>query len=840
MSDTAIDTKASQVSQKLQERVDGAEIRYTVCAQNGCWSACLLRCYVKDGELVAIDNGDPINENDPREDVGITAIREGMIQHRPCVRGRLWRKMIYDPNRALYPQKNIGTKGDPLWEQISWDEALDTIAGKIEECREKYGPFSVHSNGYIFELGFYGGFGYGAWGCCSFAGHVLADNQVLGINDVEFGMNWGTEPHLLLDSKLIIGFGWNPAVTRPEYAYMMTLAKEQGTPIIIIDSRYTPSAYAYATQWIPIRSGTDLSMMMAIANVLFKEDLIDHAYVEKFVEPQGLATWKDHVLGVDDGIDKTPEWAEVICGVPAETIRELARLYGAHHGYSDKNPCYFITNWSVGRTIQGENLGRTGIYLQALTGNIGVAGGHFNGGGGGVASYFPHPAVAPLLQKGMPSHMAPPIMAFRGWEDAVLLKDQLDSGEMSEEEYRGRIGCAAGLPLPNIHMVLNQSGQDNGAHDSNKHFAALKKVDFVVALVSFMDRPEARYADLVLPVADRILEDHNCFPDTFGYTTPTLFATGTFSNYFLKKHKVIDPPGEARSYQWVHFQLAKRLGLAEAFCPRFIDVLDAGQEAWDKRYEEIQQEAYEAWRPVYAEWAAANGSEVTEAPTWEEFDARPIFRVPLKQEPYFPLKQQIDGDVPFNTPSGQIEFYSSFLADPDMAEKMYVFPNGAPSGVCYGGAKPAVISPFANYIEPPDHPLSAAATEYPLRLITPHSFFRQHVIHDSNLWTKDEARHALWINVADARQRGINDGDEIRISTNKGEGIMPAYVTSRIAPGTICMIYGGWYQPGDKKTALMPDGIDMRGAANIYTTSECYPWVVGGLHCANLAQVERI
>lgn len=839
MADVTNDIKASQVSKKLQERRDGAEIRYTVCAQNGCWDACLLRCYVKDGELVAVDNGDPLNANDPHEDVGMTAAREGMLQRRPCVRGRLWRKSIYDPKRALYPMKNIGAKGDPEWERISWDEALDTIAGKVKEYVEKYGPYSIHGNGYIFDVGFYGGFGYGSWGCCSFAGHQIADNQVLGVNDVEFGKSWGSEPQLLLDSKLIIGFGWNPGVTRPEYAYMMTLAKEQGTPIIIIDSRYTPSAYTYASQWIPIKSGTDLSFMMAMANVLFKENLLDDAYVEKFVEQNGLATWRDHVLGVDDGIDKTPEWAEEICAVPAETIREAARLYGKHHGYSDNKSCYMITNWSLGRSQRGDALARVGMYLQALTGNIGVSGGHFNGGGGGVPPYFPHPNAQYVLGKGMPTYMPPFLLNFRGWVDAVLLKDDLVSGKMTESEYRRRIGTAADSPLPDIHMVFNQNGTDTGAHDSNKLFAAFKKVDFVVAAVAHTDRPEAQYADLMLPMADKVFEDGNSFPDNYGFVSPTQLATGTFSNYMLMKQKVIDAPGEAKSLQWINTQIAKRLGVIDSHNPRFADVLD-DDKAWDARYRQIQAEAYEVWRPQYAAWAEQEGIEPKEAPTFEEFLKAPIFRVPLKKEPFFPLREQIEDGVPFNTPSGKIEFYSEFLADPDMPDKAYVFPNGVPSFNCYGGAKPAIIPPIATYMEPPDHPNSETAKKFPLRLITPHTFFRQHMMHDSNLWTKDEARHALWINVVDANQRGIKDGDKVRIFNQKGEGLMPAYVTSRIAPGTICMEYGGWYMPGKEKTELMPDGIDERGSANIYTPSECYPWPTGGLHCANLAQVERV
>ena len=76
--------------------------------------------------------------------------------------------------------------------------------------------------------------------------------------------------------------------------------------------------------------------------------------------------------------------------------------------------------------------------------------------------------------------------------------------------------------------------------------------------------------------------------------------------------------------------------------------------------------------------------------------------------------------------------------------------------------------------------------EFPQRLITLHSFFRQHTSQDNNLWIDDEARHTLWISVVNARGRCIRNGDMVRVINPKGEGIMPAYVTSRVARGTIC------------------------------------------------------
>ncbi|MEM3714578.1 MAG: molybdopterin-dependent oxidoreductase [Nitrososphaeria archaeon] len=116
------------------------------------------------------------------------------------------------------------------------------------------------------------------------------------------------------------------------------------------------------------RYNKDVAIMLVIANVLFKENLYNKEYVDRFVEPKGFALWKDYVLGVSDDVDKTPKWAEKICAVPAETIRKFARLYAR------SKPASLIFGWCAARQYQGENPARAAMYLQALTRNIGVVG----------------------------------------------------------------------------------------------------------------------------------------------------------------------------------------------------------------------------------------------------------------------------------------------------------------------------------------------------------------------------------------------------------------------------------------------------------------------------------
>ncbi len=101
-------------------------------------------------------------------------------------------------------------------------------------------------------------------------------------------------------------------------------------------------------------------------------------------------------------------------------------------------------------------------------------------------------------------------------------------------------------------------------------------------------------------------------------------------------------------------------------------------------------------------------------------------------------------------------------------------------------------------------------------------------------------RHAIWINVADAKARGIKDGDKVYVYNEYGEMVIPAYVTSKIMPGgTVSIHHGAWYTPNDVRTETMPYGIDTRGACNLLIGDTHLPHIVGALLTAGLVEVKR-
>ncbi|MFC1980034.1 molybdopterin-dependent oxidoreductase [Chloroflexota bacterium] len=807
----------------MLRNVNAERIVYTSCGQNGCYGQCILKVHVKNRMIIAIEADDSINANNPREDLDDKAYRQGMIQARACVRGRGWRKIVYDRNRLLYPMKRVGKRGSGQWQRISWDEALDTIAGKMKEAVEKYGPYSVSD---IYP-GVFGrprlpitpwvDFGFSGWGMSSFSGHELAQLLTTGYDYVD-GLIMGTEfdgneaPDFL-NAKAIVMWGWDPAITCFEITYYLMLAKERGIPIIVIDPVYSVSAEAYGSQWIPIRPGTDAAALLAVAQVLFAENIYDHNFVARFVEAEGFEEFRFYVMGESDGVPKAPEWAEEICGVPADTLRGLARLI------AKEKPTFFRLNWSVARKLYGETAARLGMFIPAMTGNLGFPG-TFSGGAGACFPYHDLPFPVVDWWRSSPTYHAPIAMHGRKLADAILLKEDLEAGQLTEDEYRRHIGAPPEAPLTDSHVVsIGGAGPGgassiNGLADINKQLRALEKIDFTFTLTTNLRHHMTQMADMILPAAEPFFEtDRGFMPNAHSY----------MSNYFLCCFKAVDPPGEARPTEWVWLELARRFGRAAAFNGR---LANAPYEQWDEVYEEAFREAYETW-------AARDDVKVLvpEIPSWEEFKQHPVIRVPLG-EAYYPFKEQIEGKKPFDTPSGKIEFVPKELRDPEFPQKSF-------RGRCFGGSIPTQFPAVPEWKIPPDSLLSEKARTYPLYVVTPHSQFRQHSTQDNNPWFRDECRHAVWLSVADAKARRVKDGDLVQVYNDKGEMILPAYVTSRVVPGTVVVRFGAWYTPSKVKSDRMPYGIDQRGASNFLTHDDLYPWVVGALNCGNLVQVKK-
>jgi len=570
----------------------------TACSSH-CGGRCLLQVHVRDGVITRI-------ETDRGEEP----------QLRACLRCRAYRQRVYDPDRLRFPMRRTGERGEGRFERISWDEALDTVAGELGRGRSTYGPSAVlllggggdatqlHTSRLLGGLLAMTGGYTDKWGIQSFEGGLFASLATYGTlsshNDFDD----------LLNSRLIIMWGWNPVTTIHETntSWYLLQAKESGTKIISVDPRYTDSAAVLASQWIPIRPGTDTAVLIAMAYVMITEDLFDKSFLDAYTI--GFERFRAYVLGDEDGIPKAPVWAETISGVPARDIENLAREYAT------TKPAALVAGIGPGRSAYGEQYHRAAKTLAAMTGNIGIHGGWSGrssvpqwqfGGYDFKLGKLPDGGGNPVERGVPPRTDALPTMKS---SDSMA---RIHTAEIADAILKGRAG---GYPADIKMALVMHTNPVNQYPNTNKMVRALRKLEFLAVAEQVMSAT-AKFADIVLPVSTFLERDD--------------IIVGGVRPFYGYVKKVIEPLYESRSPLEICRGLASRLGIS----------------------------LYEA--KTDDDWlrTMAAGSLI---PDYDAFKEKAIYRI-KSAEPHVAFKEQIEDPEhnPFPTPSGKIEIYSQWL-----------------------------------------------------------------------------------------------------------------------------------------------------------------------------------
>ncbi|MDP2917056.1 MAG: molybdopterin-dependent oxidoreductase, partial [Dehalococcoidia bacterium] len=642
----------------LKVHPEGESAVYTTCACNcGGNHQCVLKAHVKDGRVVAVEPDDRYNPNIGREDEAVSEqdLLKIRLQRRPCTMGLAFHRYIYHPERILYPLKRApGSKrGDGKYVRISWDEALTTVTDKMKECRQKYGPLSIitqsrpeRNSERLFSLW---GAGAEAWGWCSYEPQRMMAHLMVGEPGWEqSGWTSSSGADMLANAKFIVLWGCDPTVGHQgpahQFAWFIKLARERGKPVIIIDPRYSAAAETLADQWIPIKPGTDTAMFMAMAYVLFTENLWDREFVAKYVEPLGFEKWQSYVLGKADGVPKTPEWAEVRCAVPAETIRTLARMVG-----TDK-PAWLWAHWSITRKSRGEMTVASFAALQAMMGYWGTPGA---GPPFSLGPCRPIPFSASWGPDG--DYQVPRLFRRDYFSDAIPLLDRLRKGEISQEDYirmtgwrtdpellkefNPRLlfwGIAGGKPYTSDHVVTL-------CDSSNGQIKAMERMEFIVTCHSIMT-PTVKQSDIILPARDYMWEEKNIVKNA---------PYGAFEciNYCPQ---VVEPPGEVKSWVWIYCKLAEKLGID----PKKLFKYYTTDENWESDWERYLEDSYQLIVDYYKKRGV-------NAPSWEEFQKGKFINCDEHEDkPFTGFDRQLKEGKPFRTESGKIEIYSRYVANP--------------------------------------------------------------------------------------------------------------------------------------------------------------------------------
>ncbi|MBW1786012.1 MAG: molybdopterin-dependent oxidoreductase [Deltaproteobacteria bacterium] len=571
-----------------------------------CGGRCPLKVHVKDNRIIRVD-GDEAT---------------GPDQLRTCLRCRAMRQYVHHPERLMYPQKRVGERGEGRFERISWDEALDTLAGQLKRVKETYGNsgiFLATGGGYLASLHNPGlaatrllnQFG----GYVTHYGNISSEGAVWASLTQYGSVMVGHSREDMLNSRLIILWGWDPArmISGTNTMYHLIRAKENGARVIAVDPRYHDTAATVADEWVPIRPGTDTAVMVSMAHVMIRENLHDRAFLDKYTV--GFDKFRDYAMGDEDGVVKTPAWASEISGVPAETIERLAREYAT------TKPAALMDCQGPARSAMGEQYNRCAATLSAMTGNVGRPGGSACGGlmGLPIGHMFRMPGIPPGKN---PAETDGPNV--KGTLDIRLrVVKRVHINTIFDAILEGKAG---GYPA-DIKMMwsmcnnyLNQTG------NSNKAARALKKLEFFAVNELFVTA-QARYADLLLPVTSAMERNDLTRPWPSG-------------PYFTIMNRAIEPLGECRSDLDIVADLAERLGFKD-FNPYTDD----------------------EWLRIFMEKTPDLAEHITD---FDAFKREGIHRVKLDR-PIVAFRDQIE-DIdknPFATPSGKIEIYSQRVANVD-------------------------------------------------------------------------------------------------------------------------------------------------------------------------------
>jgi len=425
-----------------------------------CDNTCGMLAYVTDGRIKWI-------EGNPAETLG----GDGKI----CVKGVSAMRTLYDPDRLKWPLKRTnprkGKDEDPGWVKISWEEAFSTIAAKFNEAITQYGPESVllivRPKDQDTRL-------QKAIGTPNQTAHVdtcYITHEVAWMAMVTGGgRSWTMD---LENAKYLLIFGWDqPGKSMQSSLRGFLTAKERGAKAVVFDPRMSLTA-AKADEWIAIKPGTDLAVVLAMMNVIISEGLYDKEYVDKYT--YGFDKLAEHVK------QYTPEWAAQISEVPADDIVRIAREFATTkpaiiptHKRDAAGPLY----------ANSFSLSQAQIIMCALVGAIEKPGGYYLDRKPKARTMDEFaPVTYPEMKEKRRvdgQHLFP--LANKKRKGAFA---HLAQGILSGEPYKVKVGLAKGyniLSFPNPDTMVE----------------AIKTLDFFVA-VDLYPNELCQLADIVLP-----------------------------------------------------------------------------------------------------------------------------------------------------------------------------------------------------------------------------------------------------------------------------------------------------------------------------------------------------
>jgi thiosulfate reductase / polysulfide reductase chain A len=557
----------------------GGDVKHTFCTL--CPQHCGMLIKVEDGVPVAFDG----DANNP--------VAKGKL----CIKGTAAIEVHEHPDRINYPLKRIGKRGEGHWERISWDQALDEIADKLRDLRDREGPETLATLGGTHK-------GPGDWSSWRFACDFGSPNFVsqgrnCGVGEfvtetAVYGWDTVYQAPYPGKTKCVVIWGSNPAESSPPSWERLRACQEQGAKLIVIDPRKTKTA-ARADLHLPVRPRTDGALALGLIHVMIEEDLYDHEFVEKWT------------LGFDEVAAEaakwTPERTSEITGVDPELIVAAARMYATNL------PGRIA--FGVAPTQLGEGAARSALLgraiLRAISGNLDVPGGEPLGNPYDTSQFawldvvdferlVDHPQ---RTRESVNAHETPiaSISGYRAFRDA-----------MAKVYPDGPTGAAYILfasqpaiyravleqdPYP-VRAIIVQGGEpllSMGAGRLAYEAFTSPELELLVNMDYWMT-PSAQLADYVLPAAD-FLE------------RPDISAHWGIGNFFVAGQKASEPLFERRNDYELWAGLGRRL-------------LDPDN--WPDTLEGMLDRLVAPSGKTFEEWADSENNHFFTRPRWRKYE----------------------------------------------------------------------------------------------------------------------------------------------------------------------------------------------------------------------------
>ncbi len=746
---------------------------------SACWQ-CVSRCpiigYVEDGRLVKIE-GQP------------DSIRtDGKI----CAKAQAGINQAYDPDRILYPLRRVGERGEGKWKRISWDEALGELAGRLKKLRDDGHPekFMFHygrmkaSSSKLIKSVFLANYGTKTIG-----NHTsICEGGKWTAQELTWGKhydNWDFD-----HAKYILNFGSNCLEAHTNHTSvaqrLIKALADRRVKMVTFDVRLSNTA-AKSSQWVPVKPGTDRAVALAMCNVIMSENLY-RGEGEAFlrfckVTPAMNATTADKVAALKRHLAQyTPEWAQEMSGVDAETIRGIAREF------ANTKPACLVSYRGAVAHFHGGETERAMQMLAAITGNIDNPGGRCLAVGA-KWKYPKGPKQKPKAKK---------LKIVDGAKGQIALPTHHVNHQVFNMIKDGSAG------RPEVYMWYCYAPvYSNG--DCQANIDVLKDeslIPFTVCVNPYYDE-SAALADLILPDT----------PYLERWDWEDMVSPKQVPEYYLRQ-PLIKPLGEARNFGDVCCELADRMGFPLGFgsmeefvklsCEKTQAVKAAGGFEYMRTHgvwhdPKAKPKYYSYLKEVKAAALAKDGVILDEATgvywNWTKSKAKSAEEALAKGYTHTKnaykgyVGQLIDGTVYAGfkpdkvNKSGYFELYSGIMEDKGLA-------------------------PLPGYVVDPDH---AAMSAEEFILTTFKVNVQTHSRTQNCKWlTEIYHDNPAWINPESAAAKGIEDGDRIKVKSKIGELETTARVTPAVAPGVIAisMHCGHWEYGRYASDKAAPFGTD--------------------------------